>query len=297
MRTKWLRAVMPAVFFACLFPAVAVAAANAHHRHHHPVQVVEKAKAKPHHFVHKIRHISPDAPTSVVAAIRKTADDAAPPPLPVAALQFIQDVVDVIKNTSSEAFDFVRNPVDEAREYIERTSSPGYTMFLQGRKVSLSCLNPDFAVRLADAIKEAREKGVQAGVSSACRPPILGVGGMRDKAQSLHAVGLAVDVSGIGSPGSTTANLWYKVAASHGIIRPYATSWEWNHMQPTSIKVASQVPSMKKLVSQYGPTDLVKMWETQAKVIISMGVALTTMTASAPVAHHHHHGAQHVARA
>jgi hypothetical protein len=47
-----------------------------------------------------------------------------------------------------------------------------------------------------------------AGVFSAYRPPAFGVGGFSDKFNSLHTYGLAVDMRGIGTPGSAEAELW-----------------------------------------------------------------------------------------
>jgi hypothetical protein len=61
-------------------------------------------------------------------------------------------------------------------------------------------------LRLESAIREARSAGLSsAGVFSAYRPPAFGVGGFSDKFNSLHTYGLAVDMRGIGNPGSPEA--------------------------------------------------------------------------------------------
>lgn len=275
--------------FVCLLALTTQGEANYHHRRHHIIYKVTVVH-KIHHYVRR-QHRDPvvASPGGMVAAIRKTAEAAAPPPLPVAAIQFIQDVLDVVTVVTPDPFVFVRNPVVEAREYVQTTSVPSYSMFLQGRPVALACLNPDFVVRLADTIKEARKDGIQASVSSACRPPILGIGGMRNKAESMHAVGMAVDMAGIGPPGSGTAQRFYQIAAKHGIIRPYSTAIEWNHLQPTDIKVVSQVPKLKPFVSPYGPTDLSKLWAIEAAVILPADKAKPPgrTIAAAPRAHHH----------
>src|SRR5262249_5180952 len=77
--------------------------------------------------------------------------------------------------------------VAEARAYLIETASPGYTMTLQGAELAIGRLRPEFVVRLAHAIREARNAGLPfAGVFSAYRPPAFGVGGFADKFNSLH---------------------------------------------------------------------------------------------------------------
>src|SRR5205807_3663009 len=70
-------------------------------------------------------------------------------------------------------------------------------------------------------------------------PPAFGVGGFSDKFNSLHTYGLAVDMLGIGGPGSSEAKLWHEIAARHGIVCPYGADnrREWNHCQPTRVKI------------------------------------------------------------
>ena len=130
--------------------------------------------------------------------------------------------------------------VAEARAYVIETASPGYTMTLQGPELAIGRLHPEFVVRLAHAIRETRNAGLPfAGVFSAYRPPAFGVGGFSDKFNSLHTYGLAVDMRGIGSPGSPEAQLWHEIAAKNGVVCPYGPSnpVEWNHCQPTSVKM------------------------------------------------------------
>ena len=68
-------------------------------------------------------------------------------------------------------------------------------MTLQGAELAIGRLHPEFVVRLANAIREARSAGLPfAGVFSAYRPPAFGVGGFSDKFNSLHTYGLAVDM-------------------------------------------------------------------------------------------------------
>jgi hypothetical protein len=95
-------------------------------------------------------------------------------------------------------------------------------MSLQGAEVAIERLHPEFVVRLANAIREARSAGLSfAGVFSAYRPTAFGIGAFSDKFNSLHSYGLAVDVHGIGRPGSAEAQLWHEIAARNGVICPY----------------------------------------------------------------------------
>src|SRR5262249_17997784 len=68
-------------------------------------------------------------------------------------------------------------PINEARSYLIATAQPGYTMTLQGPEVAIGRLHPEFAQRLAGAIREARGSGLgSTGIFSAYRPPAFGIG-------------------------------------------------------------------------------------------------------------------------
>src|SRR5262245_15395291 len=74
-----------------------------------------------------------------------------------------------------------------ARAYLIETATPGYTMTRQGPERAIGRLHPEFVRRLAAAITEARGAGLPfAGIFSAYRPPVFGVGGFVDKFHSLH---------------------------------------------------------------------------------------------------------------
>jgi hypothetical protein len=158
----------------------------------------------------------------------------------------------------------------EARAYLLETASPGYTMTLQGPAVAISRLHPEFAIRLESAIREARNAGLPfAGIFSAYRPPIFGVGGFSDKFNSLHTYGLAVDMRGIGRPGSPEAQLWHQIAAKNGVVCPYGPRdrVEWNHCQPTSIKIILADNPLRDTVNSQGPFDLETMFEVGSSII------------------------------
>jgi len=157
--------------------------------------------------------------------------------------------------------------------YLIKTATPGGTMVRQGPDVAIGRLHPEFVTRLAAAIREARISGLpDAGVFSAYRPPAYGVGGFKNKFNSLHAYGLAVDMHGIGAPGSAQARLWTRIAAKHGVACPYGVNnpAEWNHCQPTRIKMVRPDSPLVKTIAPQGPINPVSMFEAGQGLIESV---------------------------
>jgi hypothetical protein len=159
---------------------------------------------------------------------------------------------------------------ESSRIYLLKTAHPGGAMSRQGPELAVSRLHPDFVIRLANSIFQARRQGMKsAGIFSAYRPPGLGVGGFADKYMSLHSYGLAVDMHGIGGPGSAEAALWHKIAAAHQIPCPYGSSHraEWNHCQATPLKAIRADSPLRTTVTASGPTDLDAMFHKGDLVI------------------------------
>jgi hypothetical protein len=183
--------------------------------------------------------------------------------------------------------DTPRTPAEvaEARAYLIETASPGYTMTLQRAEVAIGRLHPEFAVRLDRAIREARSSGLPfASVFSAYRPPAFGVGGFSDKFNSLHTYGLAVDMRGIGSPGSPEAQLWHRIAAKNGVVCPYGPRdrAEWNHCQPTSVKIILAQNPLRETVTSAGPLDVESMFEAGNPLIGDVASAADSLSQAAP---------------
>jgi hypothetical protein len=170
--------------------------------------------------------------------------------------------------------DVVRKPdVVSERAYLTKTATPGGTMVRQGPDVAIGRLHPEFVMRLAAAIREARISGLSdAGVFSAYRPPAFGVGGFKNKFNSLHAYGLAVDMHGIGAPGSAQAQLWTRIAAKHGVACPYGVNnpAEWNHCQPTRVKMVQSNSPLVKTIAPQGPINPINMFEAGKELIESV---------------------------
>jgi hypothetical protein len=76
-----------------------------------------------------------------------------------------------------------------------------------------------------------------------------------DKFHSLHTYGLAVDITGIGGPNTPSSLPWHEIAARHGVICPYGPHnlLEWNHCQPTRVKVILAEDPLRETVTADGP--------------------------------------------
>jgi hypothetical protein len=180
----------------------------------------------------------------------------------------------------------VTNPNDPLtidRAYLVETAVPGETMTRQGPDLAIGRLHPEFVHRLAAAIHEASQAGLpNAGIFSAYRPPVFGVGGFSDKFNSLHTYGLAVDMTGISGAGSAEAKLWHEIAARHGVACPYGfgSHSEWNHCQPTRIKIILPANPVRQTVTADGPIDLESMFAVGDRSIESPDAVLTGFMSS-----------------
>jgi hypothetical protein len=198
-----------------------------------------------------------------------------------------QNVVEYPSDQTSESNVACASDVEitaAERDYLIDTSTPGSTMVRQGPELAIGRLHPEFVRRLAAAIREARQAGLPAvGIFSAYRPPAFGVGGFSDKFNSLHTYGLAVDMSGIGGPGTAEARLWHEIAARHGVACPYgaANRAEWNHCQPTRIRIVLPENPLRYTVTADGPIDLGSMFEAGDSLIESAASVAEAITADA----------------
>jgi hypothetical protein len=229
--------------------------------------------------------------SSEVARSDPSGFDAAAPVTPAALTCTANDIVvyesDPSPGSEPGCITAGRTPAEvaEARAYLIDTASPGFTMTLQGAELAIGRLHPEFVVRLANAIRDARSAGLPfAGVFSAYRPPAFGVGGFSDKFNSLHTYGLAVDMHGIGRPGSPEAQLWHATAAKNGVVCPYGPRdrAEWNHCQPTSVKIIVAQNPLRETVRAEGPSDLESMFEAGNTIIADMASAAESLSKAAP---------------
>ena len=166
----------------------------------------------------------------------------------------------VIEERAAEVLK-AKSAVEEAKAYLIKTATPGYTMVRQGVPVAIGRLHADFVVKLAAAIHLARESGMtSSGIFSAYRPPAFGIGGFSDKFNSLHSYGLAADMTGIGGPGSPLAKQWQTIVRRVGLYLPYGADnrAEFNHTQLIPTKMAPSF--LRQTITAGEPKDLQRMW-------------------------------------
>jgi hypothetical protein len=127
-------------------------------------------------------------------------------------------------------------------------------------------LHPDFALRLAGAVQEARSAGLPVTVQSAYRADDV-TGNAYDAAGlSLHGKGAAADVGGIGAAGSAQARQWAEIAQRHGLFNPYGVNdaGEFNHWQLVPWTLDKR-PDVQAGIAAAGG-DMAKVWNAVAPV-------------------------------
>jgi hypothetical protein len=89
---------------------------------------------------------------------------------------------------------------------------------------------------------------------------------------------------GIGSPGSSEAQLWHQIAARNGVVCPYGPRdrAEWNHCQPTSVKMILAANPLRETVTPTGPSDLESMFEAGDPMIVDMASAAQSLSKATP---------------
>lgn len=163
------------------------------------------------------------------------------------------------------------SPADDPRGYLNSLSAH------QGRHGDTTLLHPDFASRLAGAVRDARAMGLDVGLESGYRTNDTTGSKYDASGMSLHGYGAAADVSGIGGPGSSTAQLWASIAEAHGLHNPYwnvdakpgtvearTMAKEYNHWQ----LIPDKLENRKDITDAIGQAegDQSKIWSAIAPV-------------------------------
>jgi N-acetylmuramoyl-L-alanine amidase len=119
------------------------------------------------------------------------------------------------------------DPAQEARSFLASLSQHG------DRPGDTANLNPQFAVRLAAAIKQARAEGLPIGLTSAFREPGQTGSAYDAGGNSSHSYGLASDIAGLDGPNGRITQRWAQIAQANGLSNPYGTgnATEFNHWQ------------------------------------------------------------------
>jgi hypothetical protein len=116
---------------------------------------------------------------------------------------------------------------DDPRGFLASLSQHG------DRPGDTANLNPQFATRLAAAIKQARAEGLPIGLTSAFREPDQTGSTYDAGGNSSHSYGLAADIAGLDGPNGRITQRWAQIAQANGLSNPYGTdnAAEFNHWQ------------------------------------------------------------------
>jgi hypothetical protein len=167
--------------------------------------------------------------------------------------------------------------VSDARNFLNSVSTH------PGRVGDTSFLHPQFAVRLANSIKQAQAAGLNVGMESGFRPQNATGSAYDAGGMSLHDKGAAADINGLGSAGSPQAQQWAQIAAKNGLYNPYGINdpREFNHWQLVPWTLESRPDVQAQMKTSSGDAD--KIWSSVAPTTIPPGLAFTSPSSgSAP---------------
>jgi hypothetical protein len=250
-------------------PDIAPVGRHFYRRHHH-VARREKHRAEHHAERHHAGHKQPVERLSMIGVQKP------PVPAPASASQLralaLGAILGIPEGWEDGIATAAASLVNDLSYLIGRASdSP--TIERQGAALAVGRLHPVFRARLAAAFREADASGIHACIQSAYRPPGFGIGGFRDKFRSAHSYGLAVDVCGLGGPGTSAAIEFRRIAARHGIYSPYSvfSRAEFNHFQPTLMRLVADEAPLRGTITVDGPKDLERMWKIASVILAPEG--------------------------
>jgi hypothetical protein len=150
------------------------------------------------------------------------------------------------------------------------------------RPGDVSNMNPDFAARLAAAIKQARDAGLPVGVMSGYRDDSTTGSAYDAGGNSSHGYGLASDISGLDGPNGKITNAWAQIASANGLHNPYGVGdkAEFNHWQlpPQPLEQTPQLLASLKAARSSG--DFKNVWQAygggDAPAPINPGLTVNT---------------------
>jgi hypothetical protein len=164
---------------------------------------------------------------------------------------------------------------NDARAYLAGLSQH------QTRPGDTANFHPDFAVKLANAIQQARAQGLPIGVMSGFREPNQTGSAYDAGGNSSHSYGLASDISGLDGPNGNITNQWAKIAGANGLSNPYGVgnAAEFNHWQlpPQPLERSPQL--LAKLQAAKGSGNFQNVWNAYSA---NTGGATTATTGGAP---------------
>jgi hypothetical protein len=145
--------------------------------------------------------------------------------------------------------------VDADRQYLYGLS------FHHERPYDIANMNPEYVVRLAAALRQAHAEGINATVFSGSREPSDHPSRYDLEGNSSHEYGLAADIGGIGTAGSSTALRWAEIAKANGLSSPYNPSGvEYNHWQLPALPLEQTPQLLAALKTAKATGNLNTMW-------------------------------------
>jgi hypothetical protein len=171
---------------------------------------------------------------------------------------------------------------NDARAYLAGLSQH------RNRPGDTTNFHPDFAVKLANAIQQARAQGLPIGVMSGFREPNQTGSAYDAGGNSSHSYGLASDISGLDGPNGNITNQWAKIAGANGLSNPYGVgnAAEFNHWQlpPQPLERSPQLLAQLKAAKSSG--NMQNVWNTYSAGAGGTGggnvMMAATTTPSAP---------------
>lgn len=153
------------------------------------------------------------------------------------------------------------------------------------RAGDVSNMNPDFATRLAAAIRQARAAGLRVGLMSGYRDDSTTGSAYDAGGNSSHGYGLASDISGLDGPNGKITNAWSQIAQANGLHNPYGVGnkAEFNHWQlpPQPLEQTPKLLASLKQARSSG--DFQNVWSAYnsgGTPLVDARVASTANTAS-----------------
>lgn len=140
-------------------------------------------------------------------------------------------------------------------------------------------MNPDFAIKLANSIQQARGQGLQVGVMSGYRSPGQTGSAYDAGGNSSHTYGLAADVSGLDGANGQVTRQWGQIAAQNGLSNPYGVGHpkEFNHWQLPPQPLERTPVLLNNLKNAAATGDYNKVWAAYSQTPGTQTTGTTTM--------------------
>jgi hypothetical protein len=169
---------------------------------------------------------------------------------------------------------------EEAKNFLSGISAH------QDRPGDTANLHPDFAVRMATALQQARSEGLPVSLMSGFRAPDQTGSAYDASGKSSHSYGLASDIAGLDGPNGRVTTRWGQIAQANGLSNPYGIGnpREFNHWQlpPQPLETTPDILGTLKAASASGPQAMWNAYGGGAGTATPTESVSFTMPANAP---------------